>query len=336
MAEKKEVVGKYVAKGIKVDIACNYAGISKSTYYYKHKTGHPGRKPSSYSFTKTGGIIPDTMTVKMIKAICQEDFTEYGYIKMTWELKDRGLIINKKKVLRLMKENQLLFKKNKSSKKEFVKFYQPLPLMPFDCLEMDIKFIYIKGQHKNALLITVLDTFSRVALEWDLQYSIKHDAVIYLLKNVIRNWLQIYKPYFDETPVSIRSDNDSRFIANDLKKFLILNDISQQFIMPATPQQNAHIESFHSVVEQLVCSKLEFENIEDARLNIEKFMDTYNNRRTISSIAYLPPMVFLKECLENNISLIYSKKGNRFKHKFIFKERRPDWCPALSEDFLNG
>ena len=70
-----------------------------------------------------------------------------------------------------------------------------------------------------------------------------------MFTRVIDSWLTDYRPPFnDDMSVTIRCDNDGRFIAHDLQTYLQQNFIHQEFILPATPEQNAHIESFHSVV----------------------------------------------------------------------------------------
>jgi len=45
---------------------------------------------------------------------------------------------------------------------------QPLPSEPFKKIEMEIKFIYKRGQYKNALLLSSVDTFARLPLEWEI------------------------------------------------------------------------------------------------------------------------------------------------------------------------
>ena len=84
------------------------------------------------------------------------EFMENGYLKVCHELKDMSYKIGKNKTYRLMKENRLLLPPPQKAKREYVQFTQPLSSEPFEKIEMDIKFIYIRGQHKNALL----DTFT--------------------------------------------------------------------------------------------------------------------------------------------------------------------------------
>lgn len=331
--EVKSLVRKAVSKGMKVDMAARIAGMSKSSYYYKPRGGKPGRKTSTHCPKDDGTIVPNPDVVDQIKIRLSGEFMENGYIKTSYELRDSGFIIGKSKTYRLMKENRLLLSKRKKAKRSFVRFTQPIPLEPFEKLEMDIKFIYIRGERKNALLLTIIDTFTRIAMDWTLQYSIRNSAVANLFNRVIENWLQDYKPPFDEqVMVTIRSDNDVRFVANDLKIFMNQNFLDHEFIMPATPTQNAHIESFHSVVEQLVCQKYEFENIYHARETFLRFFQIYNQSRTISSLNYLPPFVFLEQWKSGNLGVNLRKVKGVIKQKFFFRGQRPKWRSVPAEE----
>lgn len=333
MEELKAIINKSVSKGMKVATAAKIAGMSKSSYYYKHRQGKPGRKPTTHCQKDDGSVVTNQQVVDEIRAVIGQEFMENGYRKVMHELRDRNYIIGKNKTYRLMRHHKLLLPKPSKSKRDFVRYTQPLPSEPFEKLEMDIKYIYIKGEKRYAYLLTVLDTFTRIALGWVLQYSIINTSVKKLIKQVIDVWLQDYRPPIeDRVTVTIRCDNDCRFVAQKLKLFLKENFIQQEFILPATPQQNAHIESFHSVVEQLICKKYEFENIENARTVFTRFYSTYNNIRTISSILYLPPTVFLKEWKNGNIGMSFIKRNRRILQKFFFRGQRPKWHSVSPEE----
>jgi len=335
MEERKEIVRRYVSQGMRVEKAATMAGISKSTYYYKATGNKPGKRATTHTKMTDGSIVPNNVVVAEICRILQQEFMENGYLKVTWTLKDLNYQIGDKKVYRLMKEHNLLNPKKKKAARKYVEHSQPNPSQPFEVIEIDIKYIYIRGERRNAYLITLLDTFSRIAIAWDLQFSIKHTHAKRLIDEFILNYVQDRYPSNTQMQLILRSDNDSRFIASAFREHLHLNFIDQQFIHPATPQQNGHIESFHSVVEELVCSKFDFEDIYEAREVFKRFFDTYNNRRTIKPLLYLPPSVFLKEWDKGNIGLkVEVCKGKKIINNFFFRGQRPYWITAPSEDFL--
>ena len=51
-----------------------------------------------------------------------------------------------------------------------------------------------------------------------------------------------------------------------------------------TPDMNAHIESFHSILESDCLSRHEFQSYAEAYKCVSEFMDYYNNRRRHGSL----------------------------------------------------
>lgn len=322
MEERKEIVNRYVQKGLKVEKAASIAGFSRSSYYYKGNGGIRGRRASNQTIKKDGTKVENTEIIAIIKEIIREDFIDYGYEKVTAELRKRGYIINKKKVYRLMKENQLLNPQKRSIKrrKTYAKYIQPCAAQPFEELEIDIKYIYIRGDRRNAFLITILDTFSRKALVWDLAYTMKSKRVIELINKLILEYLQPEDLLNKKVSVTLRSDNGSQFIAKIFRKHLAENQIFQEFIKPATPEQNGHIESFHSTVEKLVCHKFEFENIYHARTIFKNFYETYNAKRILKCLLFNAPNDFLNLWNNKKMGVTYNVKNK--KQYFFFREKQ--------------
>ncbi|WP_416233530.1 integrase core domain-containing protein [Arcicella sp. LKC2W] len=62
---------------------------------------------------------------------------------------------------------------------------------------------------------------------------------------------------------------------------------------PATPEQNAHIESYHSIMESVVCKRYEFDDLKDAILTMNQFREFYNFKRIHSGVKYKSPYRFL-------------------------------------------
>lgn len=141
-----------------------WSGLAKSTWQYKNKGGKKGCKPSRYTKLEDGSTIRNESVVIAIRFILAEEFVCFGYAKTTVDLKENGFVINHKKVYRLMKEYRLLcgtvIKTNKG-KRQFVKWRVQQASRPMEQLCMDIKYVHIHGAKRNALLLTVLDVYTR-------------------------------------------------------------------------------------------------------------------------------------------------------------------------------
>lgn len=226
----------------------SFVGLSESSYYYQEKpNGRKGALPSKQTTHKILGKVDESTVVDSIKEILGHEFIDCGYNIMTEYLKRQGYIINHKKVYRIMKTVGLL-KPNSRIKRsgggrKFVRFRKVYTTHPMECLEMDIKMIWIPNAGKNAYLLSVIDVHTRKILGYLLSFTIKQDQVIKLLSNII-----------DEYPIPsgmvIRSDNGSQFIARNVRDYIHQVGFEQELTHVATPEENAHIEAYHGTLKK--------------------------------------------------------------------------------------
>jgi putative transposase len=106
-------MNEYRSKGITVTRMLYLLGIPESTYYRKRSMIHlkRGRKNSLTTCLSMGNDIvriPDAQILLVIEELLGREFVCYGYKKVTKYLQKSGYIINRKKVFRIMKENNLL------------------------------------------------------------------------------------------------------------------------------------------------------------------------------------------------------------------------------------
>ncbi len=286
------VAQQFIEQGYSVKAILDNCSLSRSSFYYqpKQRSGKKGIPISEYTISQNGEYVCNDRVVEQIEELLSREFVDYGYIKVThWLRQEHGYIINPKKVYRLMRENGLLNKKKKvakPSRKHWVKQLIPKPLSVFDYLEFDIKYMYVPGCGRNALMITVLDVYSRWVLGHKIQWSIKE-------KDVKALFDQILSQYPLPSRFYVRCDNGSQFIASSVQKYFERKNIVQEFTKPATPEQNAHIEPYHSIIENVICRRYEFENIEELRQTLIRFVEFYNMDRIHSGIDYLSPYKYL-------------------------------------------
>lgn len=290
------MIRNYVSLSMSVDEAVRIMGIARSTYYLKVKGTKKGKRPSLFTVKADGLPADDSAVISAIKEHIKPEFHDYGYKMVTVCLKEEGYVINKKKVYRLMKEKNLLHPKIKNTQgnKQYVEFTVPLLERPFATVETDIKYIYIHGERKNAFLISFLCTFSRYVATWDLSYTMKANQVAYLIEEFIHDPVVEYFTKDRALQFKIRSDNGPQFVARLIAEQLKKHGLEHEFIHPATPQENGHIESFHNTVERLVCRRYEFSDIEHARSIFREFFEAYNRTRKMEALCYYPPLTFLK------------------------------------------
>ena len=169
----------------------SWSGVPRISFYYKRGDGLRGRKPSMMTVTQDGELVENTVVLKDVETILQQEFCCYGYKNVWDELKEKGYIINHKKVYRLMKLHKLLFNRRSGSigvPRQFVRFRKIKAEKPLQHLCMDIKYIHIHGAQRNALLLTVIDVFSRKVLTHMLRFNIKKGNVIILLSLLMKEY----------------------------------------------------------------------------------------------------------------------------------------------------
>ena len=94
---------------------------------------------------------------------------------------------------------------------------------------------------------------------------------------------------FNLKGVIIRNDNGSQFIANKVRETLTEMEAQQEFTHVATPEENAYIEAFHSILDRELIQRVEFTSFYDAKKHIVQYMEWYNERRKHKEIGRITP-----------------------------------------------
>lgn len=323
MEQRRQIVGLFISRGLRVSTAVSVAGMTKSGYYYRCNGKPKGNKPSTQTASIQGHVVSNEMIVAEILDIISCEYHDYGYQVVTQRLRRRGYIINPKKVYRLMKEHELLHPKisrGPGYAKHYVQHRLPLLESPFATVEVDIKYVYIHEEQRNAFLITFLCTFSRFAAVWDLDYSMKSSKIADLVGQFLQHSVVLKYSNKHGMKIKIRTDNGPQFIAKILAQELDRHNLEHEFINPSTPQENGHIESFHSTVTRLVCSRNIFQNLEQAKATFDQFYTAYNYTRVMKSLLYHAPIEFLELWNKGYIGI---EKNKRKKETFFFRQKPP-------------
>ncbi len=268
----------------KLSSLIRWSRLAPSSFYYRSKVGRRGRKPSTHTFLQDGSIISNDSVILAIRFILAEEFVCFGYDKITDDLRSNHFIINAKKTYRLMKEHKLLcgaIIKTNMGKRQFVTWRVQQADSPMEQLCMDIKYIHIHGQKRNALLLTVLDVYTRSIIGQVLWWRMRKENVIWLLHQILQQ--------YEVSGITLRNDNGSQFIAHAVRDYLKEKQVAQEFIHVATPEENSFIEAYHSIVEREVLQPRQFENIQTAIETFNRWEVFYNNRRLHGSLGNTTP-----------------------------------------------
>jgi putative transposase len=222
------------------------------------------------------------------------DWPAYGSRRMTRELRKLGWKVNRKRVQRLMREDNLLC----VAKRKFVittDSAHPLPVYPNLPPSMEVKGInqlwiaditYIRLEEEFIYLAVILDAHSRRVIGWSLDDTMAESLTVAALKMALSE---------REVPPGLvhHSDRGVQYAAGGYTQMLKDNGITISMSRKGNPWDNAACESFMKTLKHEEVNRTEYRNLADARTRIGRFLESlYNDRRMHSSLDYRSPNEF--------------------------------------------
>ena len=281
-------------------------GVARSTYYHrtsKKKTKRAvsgGRPVPGYSYNINGTKIDDEQIRKWLLQLIANEGYAYGYHKLTIILRRKtGLIINKKKVYRLCKELNILRPQRQIKAKHPRKLARNRTITGANQLwESDLKFGFVGGEQRFFFIQSVIDIYDRSIVGYHIGLQCTGQDAARALEQSLWNRKLIHSK---NKPV-IRSDNGPQFTSQKFQNKVSALKVEHERIPFRTPNLNAHIESFHRIMEDECLCRYEFESYEDAYKAVTEFIRFYNEERIHSSIFYLAPSEFYSNHIANGLT----------------------------------
>lgn len=281
-------------------------GVSRSTYYFqethepKPRVYRGGRPIPGYSSTQDGRKISDEQIKEWLIEEIDADGIGYGYVKLMVQLRrHHQLVINKKKVYRLCKELGVL-KPQRPLQRQYPRKLarNRVVTAPNQLWEVDLKYGYIHGEDRFFFILSYIDVFDRQIVGYYVGLRCEAKDVVMTLESAL--WRRRLLTGGQTMPV-IRSDNGPQFISHTFEEACDRLNMEHERIPPKTPNMNAHIESFHRLLEDDRLGSAEFETYAEAYETVDQYMKWYNQERIHSSIHYLSPAEFHRQHVKNGL-----------------------------------
>jgi putative transposase len=140
----------------------------------------------------------------------------------------------------------------------------------------------------------LLDVFDRSIITYHVGLSCESKHLVQITQEALMKRRLFDK---EEKPV-VRSDNGPQFISHLFEEACNTFGITHERIPTRTPNKNAHIESFHSILESECYSRHEFESYPETYMIVTEFIQHYNQQRIHGSIYDLSPYEYI-DAIEN-------------------------------------
>ncbi len=207
----------------------------------------------------------------------------FGYRRIYALLRREGSQANHKRVYRLYRLAGLSVARRRKRARVAVE-REPLlrPRQSNEVWSMDFVMDALSSGRRLKCL-TIVDDFSKEAVELIVDHSITGEYVTRALDQVVR---------FRGAPRSIRTDQGPEFTGRALDQWAYRHGVDLKLIQAGKPTQNAYIESFNSKFRDECLNEHWFATLAEARVLINEWRRDYNERRPHSALDYLTPSEF--------------------------------------------
>jgi len=257
-------------------------GVSRATFY-RHRQRVQPAEPSQ----------AERQARQAIREVALE-MPSYGYRPMTAELQRRGLSVGRDRVLRYMREANLLCRRRRAfvattdsrhGLKVFPNLARDLVVTNIDQLWV-ADITYIRLPREFVYLAVLLDAFSRRVIGWALRRQLTTELSLSALQMALAT--RPVKP-----GLMHHSDQGTQYAAADYIALLVKHQIRISMSRTGNPYDNAKAERFMRTVKYEEVYLADYQTLTEARASIRHFInEVYNRKRLHSALGYLPPVEF--------------------------------------------
>jgi len=291
-----QLQGTKAETGLSVDRMCALAGVSRAGYYRHWRASAPLRE--------------ETALRDVVQRLALAN-RYYGYRRIGALLRREGWCINHKRVVRLMREDNLLclrraaFKPSTTDSRHDFKIYPNLArrLKPMTINQLWVADItYVRLAEAFVYLAVVLDAFSRKVVGWAMEDHLRASLALAALEMALKRR--------DVIPGGLvhHSDRGIQYACTDYIARLDAAGVQPSMSRAGCPYDNAMAESFMKTLKHEEVDGTAYRDLAIARSGIGDFIETvYNRQRLHSALDYLSPIEF--ETRPDLFAGVRQKKG---------------------------
>jgi putative transposase len=209
----------------------------------------------------------------------------FGYRRLWLLLRREGVLVNRKKLRRLYREERLQVRR-RGGRKRALGTRSPItmPLGPNQRWSLDFVSDTLADSRRFRML-AVVDDFTRECLTLVADTSLSGIRVGRELDAIIAR---------RGSPQTIVSDNGTEFTSMAILRWSQEAGIDWHYIAPGKPTQNAFIEGFNGRLRDELLNETLFSSLDHAHEALADWKDDYNTVRPHSAIGNVPPAIYAK------------------------------------------
>jgi putative transposase len=212
--------------------------------------------------------VSDPVDVAIVE-VAKDNPTD-GY-RMVWALARRklGLAVNRKRVLRVMREQKLIQRRGRPPKRRRPGVFRVT--RPAELWHLDMTSIWV-AEHGWVYLNAIIDCCTREIVGWDVSLRCRAKEAIAVIERAVA-----YEGIARGT-LTLGTDNGSAFTARATRMILSRLGVAHRRGGYRDPESQAFIESWFSKLKERLIWRMEFETLEQLRAELAAYIDTYHHR----------------------------------------------------------
>lgn len=219
----------------------------------------------------------------------------YGAKRIQIALEKINVKVNRKRISKIMSNNGLIAKGSRKIYRKYSKGkdYDEKENILNRVFEANAKnqiwvgdITYIHTKQGFLYLAIFLDIFSRKVVGWSMGTRIKQELVLSALSQAIGK----------ENPdkgLMVHTDRGSQYTSDSFQSALLACGFIHSMSRKGNPYDNAVMESFYRTLKRELVKDANYDNPEQARLDIFKYIECYyNTKRMHSALNFMSPAEF--------------------------------------------
>jgi putative transposase len=301
--------------GLTIREMCESARVSRASYYRSWRKREPKQEEMALR--------------DAIQRLAVQD-RHYGYRRIVVSLHREGWVVNHKRVLRLMRQDNLL----SIRRRRFVVTtdsdhrWRVYPNVARRMVATDIDQLwvaditFVRLQQEFIYVAVILDVYSRRVVGWSISRCLDSRFALQALETALKQRRPL--------PGLIHhSDRGVQYACGEYVERLEACGVTISMSRPGNPYDNAWAESFMKTLKVEEVNGRRYRHFEDAASSIGAFIEEiYNPQRLHSALGYRSPMEFETEVSKQNVFEFLKKEKSSKKERKLRKGRPVETAAA--------